>query len=173
MPHRSSCGHDLPNGPGVITKSEACNANTGTNVMRIVTACLLELPGRSRFQAYILLLHPLSRKQNLRRVDLILKHLVDSIVNRRKRLLASLIESKRITDLARCAREYRTGGPTTTALSVATMPKAESHAVDRRSIRRAGPGITPKGAFLSRTSVQHRSTDEINAILVAAKTPVE
>lgn len=57
---------------------------------------------------YVLVLHPFSRKQSLLRVPLLPEHSVVALANRRKHLLAGLVEPGRPTEHAKCQRcEYR------------------------------------------------------------------
>jgi hypothetical protein len=58
--------------------------------------------------ALVLLVHPLLRKQTIRRVELIPEHLIISMVNRRKGLLSGLVEPGRPTEPTSCMHcEYR------------------------------------------------------------------
>lgn len=59
--------------------------------------------------AYVLLVHPLLRRQNLYKVELIPEQAIVSIASRRRLLLAGVVAPNRTTDSARCVRcEYRT-----------------------------------------------------------------
>lgn len=59
--------------------------------------------------AYVLLIHPLLRTQNLYRVELIPEHTIVLMANRRRHLLAGMVAPDRTKDSTRCARcEYRT-----------------------------------------------------------------